>query len=377
MYTPRHAHDLMSKLNNHVFRGVLVSAAVKSTWDLCQRLGRAKGGGRLLVRNLGFDVRLSSRPAFPCRNRRELTRLTLSQITVPDLRAAFARFGPIHSITLPINPSTSKPRGFAFVYFVTRSHAESAMKAVNGTRVFAGMAAERIASEGGKEGKKKEVREKKKAEREKLGGGGGEKGRVVAVDWALSKEEWQKAQEAEAGGEVAEGAASEGEDDDESEGSEDESEEDEDEDSDMSPVPEDLEQDSDMSPEPVGADERDQEDDEEEEKGAQEDERGSTLFVRNMSFEATEAELYDLCVSTLARQGGRADSPRPRSFKQFGPVRYARIVFDPVTKRSRGTAFVCFWNKEHAQAVLAESKALNEGVFGEVRPLMFCGSRGR
>lgn len=56
MYTPRHAHDLMTKLNNHVFRGVLVSAAVKSTWDLCQRLGRAKGGGRLLVRNLGFDV---------------------------------------------------------------------------------------------------------------------------------------------------------------------------------------------------------------------------------------------------------------------------------------------------------------------------------
>jgi len=56
MYTPRHAHDLMTKLNNHVFRGVLVSSAVKSTWDLCQRLGRSKGGGRLLVRNLGFDV---------------------------------------------------------------------------------------------------------------------------------------------------------------------------------------------------------------------------------------------------------------------------------------------------------------------------------
>lgn len=56
MYTPRHAHELMKKLNNHVFRGQLLSAAVKSSWDLCQRLGRGKGGGRLLVRNLGFDV---------------------------------------------------------------------------------------------------------------------------------------------------------------------------------------------------------------------------------------------------------------------------------------------------------------------------------
>jgi nucleolar protein 4 len=70
MYTPRHAHDLMTKLNNHVFRGVLVSAAVKSTWDLCQRLGRAKGGGRLLVRNLGFDVSLQTRffPILPRSN---------------------------------------------------------------------------------------------------------------------------------------------------------------------------------------------------------------------------------------------------------------------------------------------------------------------
>ncbi|GEM09294.1 ribosomal processing [Rhodotorula toruloides] len=319
MYTPRHAHDLMSKLNNHVFRGVLVSAAVKSSWDLCQRLGRSKGGGRLLVRNLGFDI------------------------TVPDLRAAFARFGPIHSIILPVNPSTSKPRGFAFVYFVTRSHAENALKALNGTRIYAGMAAERIASEGGKEGKKKEVREKKKAEKEKSGGGGGEKGRVVAVDWALSKEEWQKAQEAEAGGEAAEDSATAGEEDGDESASSDEDEEDEDEDSDMSPVPEDLEQDSDMSPEPVGAEHEEVDDEEDEEKDAQEDQQNATLFVRNMSFEATEAELYDL-------------------FKQFGPVRYARVVFDPVTKRSRGTAFVCFWNKEHAQAVLAESEALNKGT---------------
>ncbi|TNY20075.1 ribosomal processing [Rhodotorula diobovata] len=325
MYTPRQAHDLMSKMNNHVFRGVIISAAIKSSWDLCQRQGRAKGGGRLLIRNLGFDVK------------------------VADLRTAFARFGPLHSITLPVDPATSKGRGFAFVYFVSRGHAEKALAAVNGTRVYAGMAAERIATEGGKEGKKKEVREKKKAEKTASGGGGGDKGRVVAVDWALSQEEWKKVQEGEKDGEEASGSDA---DEESGSGSEDDSEEDdEDEDSDMSPVPEDLEEDSDMSPEPVGAAERrkaEHKDDGLSDEGEEDkpQQKGTTLFVRNMSFEATEPELYDL-------------------FKAFGPVRYARIVYDPTTKRSRGTAFVCFWNDESAQAVLNESRALNEGSFGE------------
>ncbi|GAA5895148.1 mRNA-binding ribosome biosynthesis protein NOP4 [Sporobolomyces salmoneus] len=322
MYTPRHAHDLMTKLNNHVFRGVLVSAAVKSTWDLCQRLGRAKGGGRLLVRNLGFDVK------------------------IPDLRAAFARFGSLHSITLPVDSNTNKPRGFAFIYFITKSCAEAALKAVNGTRIFSGMAAERIASEGGKEGKKKEVREKKKAEKEAAKGGGGDKGRLVAVDWALGKEDWKKAQEGDAeDAEKAEGASgseAESSEGDDSEEESDEESDEEDEDSDMSPVPEGTE-DSDMSPEPETHPDDDDDELEEEPKPPQE---GTTLFVRNISFETTEAELYDL-------------------FKQFGKVRYARIVYDPTTKRSRGTAFVCMWNDDEAEEVLRESETLNAGLGGE------------
>lgn len=53
-------------------------------------------------------------------------------------------------------------------------------------------------------------------------------------------------------------------------------------------------------------------------------------------------------------------------FKQFGKVRYARIVYDPTTKRSRGTAFVCMWNDADAQEVLRESETLNAGLGGEV-----------
>lgn len=50
------------------------------------------------------------------------------------------------------------------------------------------------------------------------------------------------------------------------------------------------------------------------------------------------------------------------SFKGFGPIRYARIVYDPTTKRSRGTAFVHFWNAEDAHKVLHESAVLNAGL---------------
>jgi len=161
------------------------------------------------------------------------------------------------------------------------------------------MAAERVATEGGKEGKKKEVREKKKAEKSASGGGGGDKGRVVAVDWALSQEEWKKAQE----GEAASGSEA---DEESGSGSDSGSSDDEDEDdSDMSPVPEDLDADSDMSPEPVGAAERrraEHKDDglsDEGEEDKPQQQKGTTLFVRNMSFEATEAELYDLCVPSF------------------------------------------------------------------------------
>lgn len=292
----------MKKLNNHVFRGQLLSAAVKSSWDLCQRLGRGKGGGRLLVRNLGFDVSLQCLVLSLSHAAKHWS--IRPQVTIADLRTTFARFGSLHSITLPVDPATSKPRGFAFVYYVTRSDAETALKKINGTRIYAGMAAERIASEGGKEGKKKDVREKKKAEKASAGGGGGEKGRVVAVDWALGKEEWKKAQE----GDKVEGeaAASDArsdddesgsdEDDDDEDGSSDE-DEDDDEDSDTSPVPEDLE-DRDTTPQPVGDAEDDGLDDDEEEEEKPKA-QGTTLFVRNISFEATEAELYDLYVPLL------------------------------------------------------------------------------
>ena len=223
------------------------------------------------------------------------------------------------------------------------------------------MAKERVDSEGGKGGKKKEVRLAKRAADKEIGGGGGERGRVVAVDWAVGKDEFKRAQV-----DAAPEEAEVGSDDEDSE--EESDEEEHDDDSDMSPVPEGAEdEDVEMSPEPERH--ADDDDDElDEEPVGPEPPKGTTLFIRNMSFEATESELYDLFVASCFLDLLFADLTR--RFKAFGPVRYARIVFDPTTKRSRGTAFVCFWNDEDAQKVLYESEVLNAGLYGEVSFLL-------
>ena len=62
-------------------------------------------------------------------------------------------------------------------------------------------------------------------------------------------------------------------------------------------------------------------------------ENSTTLFVRNVPFDATD----DMIVE---------------HFTSFGPVRYGRVVVDPLTERSRGTAFVCFYNTEDAKNCL-------------------------
>ena len=68
--------------------------------------------------------------------------------------------------------------------------------------------------------------------------------------------------------------------------------------------------------------------------GAESD--SSTLFVRNLPFICTDEMLKD-------------------HFRGFGAVRYARVVLDPATERSRGTGFVSFFNPEHANLCLREA----------------------
>lgn len=53
-----------------------------------------------------------------------------------------------------------------------------------------------------------------------------------------------------------------------------------------------------------------------------------------------------------------------RRFRAFGPLRYARITIDHATGRSRGTGFVCFWNKEDADKAIEQSNILRAETVG-------------
>ncbi|KAH8922491.1 hypothetical protein BT69DRAFT_1263334 [Atractiella rhizophila] len=314
--TPQDAQYAVSKMHNHVFKGYLLSGCLKSDWDkvsreriderrLQSRKGEEKQGdaggarsGRVIVRNLPFDI------------------------SKADLLSVFAPHGAIHSITLPTkaSDSSSSTSGYAFVHFISHSSAEIALERVNGTRVYAGCAQERALESEQAMGKKGRDRKKEiKSSREG-------RGREVAVDWAVDKEKWkqlQRGQEQDIEGmNVDEDEVDEG---DEVEDGEDEEEEGEE--SDLDPVA--LEDEDEDEGEEV----------EEEVEPKIHEEKGTTLFVRNLSFESKEEELYDL-------------------FKSFGPLRYARIAMDPTKNRSRGTGFVCFWNKDDADEVVKLSDKL-------------------
>ncbi|KAL8997257.1 MAG: hypothetical protein Q9169_003450 [Polycauliona sp. 2 TL-2023] len=59
----------------------------------------------------------------------------------------------------------------------------------------------------------------------------------------------------------------------------------------------------------------------------------ATLFIRNVPFTVADEDLW-------------------HHFSSFGRVRYARTVRDPSTGKSRGTAFVAFWDEADALACL-------------------------
>ncbi|ORZ35894.1 hypothetical protein BCR44DRAFT_29750 [Catenaria anguillulae PL171] len=71
---------------------------------------------------------------------------------------------------------------------------------------------------------------------------------------------------------------------------------------------------------------------------------GTTVFIRNVPFEATEDDLIQ-CFST------------------FGPLVYAKITKDKHTGKSKGTAFACYTTKAHADACLEEASKTNDMAY--------------
>ncbi|KAL4068597.1 hypothetical protein V8B97DRAFT_1873247 [Scleroderma yunnanense] len=358
--TSKNAQDAVNKLHAHVFKGSLLSVTLKKRIEgLVQ--GSAKKlandsqpsrGSRLIVRNLPFDF------------------------TEQDLRAIFLPHGPIHSINMPManatetkpgdgeedrKPLTSRSKGFAFVWMLSKKDAEVALKQCNGMKVRAGVA-DAIVSE--KQKRKKDRREEKKRTHtvkeedaeddipEQSGSTSGE--RMIVVDWALSKDRWEEAKlNLEGMGEVErpKGDVDMKSSGSESENSADEHQEDsDDEDSQdghlgMYEEDDDDDDDNDDDEEEEEAFTRDNDDREAAKPKLPETDVGTTLFIRNIPFAATEDEIRTL-------------------FRTWGPLRYARITIDPETERSRGTGFVCFWNKDDADKVIEQSETLRMETMG-------------
>ncbi|KAJ4334288.1 RNA recognition motif-containing protein [Didymella glomerata] len=203
-----------------------------------------------------------------------------------DLEKHFRSFGKTHFINLPKKPN-GELRGFAFVAMRGKKNAERALAELNGRDID---------------------------------------GRPIAVDWAVDRDAWQTLQKTEQEGDDAEGkqdadmkdAGSDAESSEEP--SDDESEDDDDDD------------DGDEDDSNTDYDEDDEELSELDEDEAEEEEQkpqrpNYVLFIRNLPFTVDDDSLKE-------------------HFKQFGAIRYARVVYDRDTERPKGTGFVAFFNEE-------------------------------
>lgn len=257
------------------------------------------------------------------------------------------------------------------MWFYSKKDAERAIEGVNGREVVAGAimaptmnkkerarmrrAARAAEKDGDADGRGSEDVDSEEeddgvAEQEQEQVKGKKKGRVLAVDWALSKGRWEEAKANLV---------------DESPGIEDVDDVDSENESQLDNGNGDSSSES-ASDVEMGIEDEDVDIDNDSRSDASQATKphlpstdvGTTLFIRNVPFDATDADLRAL-------------------FRTFGPLRYARIVVSRDAAnvdgdgdagveqgRSRGTGFVCFWDKEDAEACLerAERVARETGV---------------
>ncbi len=231
-------------------------------------------------------------PIIPQPSRLIVRNLPWSIKSSEDLTKLFLSYGKVKQAYIP-KQKNGLLGGFGFVVLRGRKNAEKALGGVNGKEID---------------------------------------GRTLAVDWAVSKEAYDDLTKKDEDETV--GGAKEGQDGKAGRMDVDGSDLDvEDEANEI----EKLAGDSDEDSEADGIDEDDDvdmaEDEQAEADAARSEDRSSTLFVRNLPFTCADEDLED-------------------HFSAFGATRYARVVMDAVTARSKGTGFVCFYNKSDADACL-------------------------
>ena len=306
--TPNHAINAINKLHAHQFKGSLLSVELKKRTDgALRREMHMRDDTRKKQHSIQEQIEQFSGKTLPVNQNhldhasRLIVRNLPFDMSMEDLRAVFLPYGALYNVSLPTDESSGKGRGFAFIWYVSKSDAAKAMEAINGVSLRHGAAEQaRLKKAQGKNGR--EAAKEALAEVHKTA----QPARPVAVDWSLSQKDW-----------VAQA-----------------------EESDEQPSP--KRKRMDLSDEEDGNEESEDDDTEAKERPMlAPPEAGTTLFIRNLPYQATEQELKDL-------------------FRSFGPLRYARITMDPVTNRSRGTGFICFWKRESADALLRDAEIVHQ-----------------
>ncbi|KAJ3412626.1 RNA recognition motif-containing protein [Chytridiales sp. JEL 0842] len=300
------AEEALKKLDGHIFKGVKIGAELHFTFDS----SKTSKSARLMFRNLPFNL-TSDHLATILSEKLEIPQSSIKETSIP---------------TQPNNANLN--RGFGFVQFEDLEVAKKCVEMLNGQRLTEG-------------------------------------GRVVKVDWAVAKGVYEREkvveeqveetedvemedveedkEEEEGEGEMEEEEEEEEEEHDEEQEEEEEEKEDaaaeSDDEDDVQIVYEGEEEEEDESDSTPSDAEEDAQIQKSESTTARTGRLASnvsekcTLFIRNLPFEATEDELKE-------------------KFLPFGKLRYARITLDPVTKHSRGTGFVNFFNASDASACL-------------------------
>lgn len=276
-----------------------------------EEMAEARKAPKLIIRNLPWSIKSSE-----------------------QLTKTFSKYGKIKFADLPNNKG--KLKGFGFVTFRSKKHAERAMEEMNGKDVD---------------------------------------GRTIAVDWAVSKDEWQQQQGQEQDDEEKDEPKTKSK-----KSKKDKADQDDDEDEEMKDLNEedrdlaifmkkmedfDSEDEDDEEGGKLEDDDDDEEDDEEEDEDEDEDgnedlssdadeetveekpkrltDNSTTVFIRNLPFTATDESLKE-------------------HFEKFGHIRYARIVKDKATERPAGTGFVCFVKEDEFKACLRNAPRQRQPV---------------
>ena len=249
-----------------------------------EEMAEARKSPKLIIRNLPWSIK-----------------------TTEQLAELFKKFGKVKHSTLPKVKDTQA--GFGFVVMRGKKNAEKALAAVNGITVD---------------------------------------GRMLAVDWAVEKEAWEKQKkdaDSDAEDESDDGGATVADEEPKSENEEDdvanffknfgdqlESEDEEEaEQIDLSDEEDSDIEEKDNEESDVESSESDEEPEDIKPQKVLINDNSTTLFIRNLPFTTLDADLKE-------------------HFNQFGPVRYARVVMDRATARPKGTGFVCFFKVEDADS---------------------------